>query len=63
MRPRWLCSLFHHRGATLMYDEDGYMVKDCSCRTIIFASFDPDHTWDQVDYKQVIARYGLEDIE
>ncbi len=46
-----------------MYDEDGYMVKDCSCRTIIFASFDPDHTWDQVDYKQVIARYGLEDIE
>jgi len=44
-----------------MYDEEGFMVKDCSCRTIIFASFDPDHEWDQSDFAQVLAKYGLVD--
>ena len=61
MKPRWLCSLFNHPGATLIYDEEGFIVKDCSCQTIIFTSFDPDHEWDQSDFAQVLAKYGLVD--
>ena len=61
--PRWLCSLLKHPGASLFYDEEGFMVKDCLCRTIIFTSFDPDHEWDQSDFERVLARYGLVDTQ
>ena len=61
MRPRWLCNLFNHPWATLIYDDEGFMVKDCSCQTIIFASFDPDHEWDKSDFARVLAKYGLYD--
>lgn len=58
---RWICSLLNHPGATLFYDEEGFLVKDCSCRTILFISFDPDHEWDLNDFDRILARYGLED--
>ena len=59
--PRRLCDWLGHPWATLMFDEEGFFVKDCSCRTVIFASFDPDHEWDPSDYARVLARYGLVD--